>query len=83
MRRRFLLPEEEGFGGLEGDDIFVGYCKMSRVELRLLRECGERREGPATVIAVLVFICKAVELKKLGMYAELGLSNSDDLYAEQ
>lgn len=78
-----MLPEEEGLGGLEGDDICVSYCKMSGGELRLLRECGERREGTATLIAVLAFICKTVELKKLGMCAELGLSNSDDLYAEQ
>lgn len=56
---------------------------MSAEELCLLRERSERREWSATVAAVLVFVSKAVELKKLSMYAELGLSSSDDLYAEQ
>lgn len=60
-----MLPEEEGGGGLEGDDICVSCCKMSGGELCLLRkECGERREGAATVIAVLMFLCR---LKKLGV----------------
>lgn len=29
LRRRFVLPEEEGGGGLEGEDICVSSYKMS------------------------------------------------------
>lgn len=80
LRRRFVLPEEEGGGGLEGEDICVSSYKMSGGAALFVEEGVWRAEGgggnkDCFVCRATMYSCSAE--KACCMCAQLGgFSNS-------